>query len=81
MLSAKFEFDFSDDKLISRLIEEYNECESKDSDIVLNLKGHELQALLINLIIGRIPYQVCTKYVLPELANKQLKNQNIDFIL
>jgi len=76
MLNTKFEFDFSDDELIFRLIKEYNECESKDSDIVLNLKGYELQALLINLIIGRIPYQVCTKYVLPELANKQLKNQS-----
>ena len=77
MFNTKFEFDFSSDPLISRLIEEYNECESKDSDIVLNLKGYELQALLINLIIGKIPYQVCTKYVLPELANKQLKNQSI----
>jgi len=73
MLNTKFEFDFSEDKLISKLIKEYNDCESKDSDIVLNLKGHELQALLINLIGGKIPYQICVKYVLPELANKQLK--------
>ena len=75
MLSAKFEFDFSDDKLISRLIKEYNECQSKDSDIVLNLKGHELQAILINLVSGRIPYQVCMNYFMPELANKQMKSK------
>jgi len=76
MLSAKFEFDFSSDPLISRLIKEYNECESKDSDIVLNLKGHELQAILINLVSGRIPYQVCMNYFMPELAKKQSKNKS-----
>jgi len=75
MLNTKFEFDFSSYPLISRLIEKYNECESKDSDIILNLKGHELQAILINLVSGRIPYQVCMNYFMPELANKQMKSK------
>jgi len=71
MLTTKFEFDFSDDLLISKLIELYNNCNNKEEIIKLELKGHELQAILINLIPGRVSYKLCMDYILPEIAKKQ----------
>jgi len=71
MLTTKFEFDFSDDKLISKLIELYNNCSDKEEIINIDLKGHELQAILINLIPGRTSYKLCMDYILPEIAKKQ----------
>jgi len=71
MLTTKFEFDFSDDKLISKLIELYNNCSDKEEIINIDLKGHELQAILINLIPGRTSYKLCMDYFAPEIMNKQ----------
>jgi len=71
MLTTKFEFDFSDDKLISKLIELYNNCSDKEEIINIDLKGYELQAILINLIPGRTSYKLCMNYFAPEIAKKQ----------